>query len=218
MSLTAKPSKGSPPIPGGTYQAVCYAVVDLGTQYNEIFKKSSPKVVITWEIPSLRIEYEKDGHPAEGPRVISKTYTNILHEKSNLYQDLINWRGRDFTAQEAEGFNVSQVLSANCILTVVNTKKKDRVYANVGGVAKLMDGMKKLIPESKIIKYDIDDGIGAIPKTVPDWIVEIIKKCAEFNEQVDPLEPDESITTGGEANPDYVGDDPAEPPEDDIPF
>lgn len=206
MSLVAKPGKSIPPIPGGTYQAVCFSVIDLGTQYNETFRKFSPKIVITWEIPSLRIEYEKDGVPAEGVRVISKTYTNILHEKSNLQQDLVNWRGKSFTTEEAEGFNVSQILGSNCVLTVVNTTKNGKTYANVGGVSKLMQGMKSLTPESKIVKYDIDDGSEAIPETVPNWIIEAIRKCKEFNR-------------GGQTNPDYVGDNP-EPvsDDDDIPF
>lgn len=208
MSLTAKPSKGIPPIPGGTYQAVCYSVIDLGTQYNETFKKFLPKIVITWEIPSVRIEYEKDGQPAEGPRVISRTYTNILHEKSNLYQDLVNWRGKSFTAEEAEGFDVSQILGANCVLTVINTEKNGKTYANVGGVSKLMQGMKSILSENEMVKYDIDDGIEAIPETVPDWVRDIIKKCKEFRLQ------------GGQDNPDYCGESGTgeQAPDDDIPF
>jgi len=208
MSLTAKPGKVTPPIKGGTYQAVCYSVIDLGTQYNEIFHKFSPKVVITWEIPSLRIEYEKDGEQLEGVRVISKTYTNILHEKSNLYQDLVNWRGKSFTPEELKGFDVSQILGANCVLTIVNTEKNGKTYANVGGVSKPMEGMPSLTPENETVKYDIDDGSEAIPTSVPDWIKDIIKKCREF-------------ARGGQPNLDYCGEggtgEPS-PTDDDIPF
>ncbi len=177
----------------------------MGTHNNQIFHKLSPKIVITWEIPSLRIEYEKDGEPTEGVRVISKTYTNVLHEKSNLYQDLISWRGRDFTAEEAEGFNVSQVLGANCVLTVINTKKNGKTFANVSGVSKLMEGMPSLKPENEIVTYDTDDGIEAIPKTLPDWVKEIIAKCKEF-------------TQGDQPKSDYVGNELPPSTDDDVPF
>ncbi|KKL83869.1 hypothetical protein LCGC14_1970420 [marine sediment metagenome] len=207
MSLTAKPSKGSPPIPGGTYLAICYSVVDLGTQYNEYYHKSAPKVAITWEIPSLRIEYEKDGEKLESPRMITKTYTNVLHEKSNLWQDLISWRGKPFTIEEAKGFDVSKILGANCILTVINVEKNGKVFANVAGVSKLMVGMEKKEPENELVQYDISSGVDAIPENVPNWLKDTIKKCEEL-----------ASPTGGEPNPDWIGEDAPPPTDDDIPF
>lgn len=208
MSLTAKPSKGTTPIPAGTYHAVCYSIIDLGTQYNEYYNKSMPKVAITWEIPSLRIEYEKDGQQLEGPRVITKTYTNVLHEKSNLWQDLVSWRGRPFTIEELEGFDVSKLLTVNCVLAVINTEKNGKTYANVAGVSKLMADMTIRKPENEIVQYDINAGIDAIPKNIPDWLRDIVKKCKEFN----------PVPQGGDPNPDYVGDDPPPPEDDSIPF
>lgn len=204
MSLVAKKSEGSPPIEAGTYPAVCYSVIDLGTQYNEYWGKSSPQIVITWEIQSLRIEYEKDGEKREGPRVISKTYTNVLHEKSNLYKDLLSWRGKPFTVEEAEGFDVSNVLGANCILTIINVEKNGRTYANIAGVSKLMTGLPKKQPENELVKFDITDT--EIPESIPDWIKKLINKCEEFNHQ------------GGQDNPSWVGDDPPPITDDDIPF
>ena len=205
MSLIAKKSEGSPPIEPGTYHAICYSVIDVGTQYSEYYRKSSPKVILTWEIPKLRIEYEKDGNALEGPRVISKTYTNILHEKSNLSQDLISWRGKPFTAGEAKGFDVSKVLGVNCILTVVNEEgKNNKVYANVAGVSGLMIGMKSTEPENEKVFYDIGSGKEAIPETIPSWIKDIILKCEEF--------------TGKSKEYDGSEPTPSNEEDDDIPF
>ncbi len=208
MSTTAKPSKRTPPIEAGTFQGICYQVIDLGTQYNDYYQKSSPKILLSWEIPTLRMTFEKDGETIDLPRIISKTYTNILHEKSNLFKDLVSWRGRAFTPEEADGFDVGKVLGANCLLTIVNTVKNNKTYANVASVGKLMADMTKMMPESEMLVYQTEDGLGAIPDSLPDWIKKMIHDCEEFNQD-----------KGGQPNPNWVGDDPESIPEDsDIPF
>lgn len=204
MSTTARPSKGIDPIEAGTYQAVCFQVIDLGTQYNKQFDKSQPNIIIGWELPSVRNQYEKDGNPVDEPRIIRKTYTNVLHEKSNLFKDLVSWRGKPFTEEEAEGFDVKNVLKANCQLTIINTKKGQRTYANVASVGKLMKELSKKEPENEILSYDIEDGQGCIPESLPDWIKDTILKCEEF--------------AGGSPNPEYSDDPPPVEEADEIPF
>ena len=76
------------PAPAGTHVAICYRVIDLGTQesvYNGE-KKSARKVLISWELPN---EEKADGKPF----VISATYTWSMHEKSTLRKTLEAWRG-----------------------------------------------------------------------------------------------------------------------------
>ncbi len=206
MSTTARPSKGIDPIEAGTYQAVCFQVIDLGIQYNKQFDKTQPEIMIRWEIPSVRSQYESDGRSVDEPRVIHRVYHNILHEKSNLSRDLVSWRGKPFTEEEAEGFDVKNVLKVNCLLTIINTKKGQRTFANVAGVSKLMKEMPFKEPENEILLYDTNQGPTDIPDSLPDWIRDTIMKCEEFSQ-------------GGRSNPDYVGDDP-EPVDDDseIPF
>ena len=70
MSLTVSEKSGpsAPPIPAGTYLAVCSMMIDLGLQYNERFGNTSPKVLIGWEIPGETIEIDGE----EKPRMISK--------------------------------------------------------------------------------------------------------------------------------------------------
>ena len=64
MPITAtKKGKEYPLIPEDTYHGVCYCVIDLGTQPNPVpTYDDMRKVLIGWEIPSLRIEIEKDGN------------------------------------------------------------------------------------------------------------------------------------------------------------
>jgi hypothetical protein len=179
MSLTATQGTSREPIESGNHHGVCVAVIDLGTQYSETFNKSQPKVMFTWELPDFPIANEDGSTPEHEFRLISKDYTASLHEKSNLYGDLVSWRGCDFTAEELEGFNVKNVLGANCLVNVVHVTKGNKTYANVAAVAKLPKAMTAKVATYQLL-YDMDEAVTPIPEGIPDWIKDKIKKSAEY--------------------------------------
>jgi len=180
MSLTAKRPENEgdfDPVEAGTHHAVCYSVVDIGTQYSERFDTFHRQVVITWEIPSLRIEIDGE----DLPRALSKTYTLSLSEKSNLYNDLLSWRGVAFTEQELEGFDVRAVVGANCLLNVVHKKREGKKpAARIQAVIHLPKGSRKLEPENPTVTYSIEDDGFEIPGKIPGWIQDWIKKSKEW--------------------------------------
>lgn len=182
MSLIAKQPPGILPIPGDTYQAICYSLIELGTQHSEKYQKDIPQVMIGWEIPEVRIDIERDGVMVNLPRVISKTYTNSLGEKANLYADLISWRGKEFTQKELEAFDLRNILGSNCLLGVINKlNQKGKTIAVISSVSKLVKGMSIAKPENPIISFDMDaDGIVNIPEALPDWIKDQIKNSVEY--------------------------------------
>jgi hypothetical protein len=195
MSLTAKEPEGNNMelIPPDTYQALICWITDLGTQHSDFYDKDAPKVVITWEIPSVRIDM--DGKSM--PRLISKTYTTSLHEKANLRKDLEAIRGVPFSDEDLLGFDIRKALGVNCILQDVHATREKKTYANVATVAKLMKGMEKAIPETPTFCYDIEDGFD-FPEDMPDWMRDRIKKSLEYKEAMrpessdyDPENPDE---------------------------
>jgi len=173
MSLTARPGASIEPIENGNHHGICVAVIDLGTQYE--FEKSTPKVMVIWELPDF------PRSDSNGFREIHKEYSTSLHELSNLYQDLVSWRGRDFTVEELEGFNMKNVLGANCLVNVIQeaSKKTNRIYAKVKTVAKLPKSMANLVATYQLL-YDMDEDVMPIPEGIPDWIKDKIKKSAEY--------------------------------------
>ena len=182
MSLMArdKGGEGFPPIDPGTHHAVCYGVVDLGTQQNQLFDNKAQKVWIVWELPDVRIEFDKDGKHYNIPRSISKIYTLSIHEKSNLGKDLVSWRGVPFNEAEKQGFDIVSILEANCLLQVVQQQKNGKTYAQITTIAKLMKNMQKAKPENEIIQYSMEvDGFN-IPKNIPEWVAKMIHKSEEF--------------------------------------
>ena len=188
MSLTAKQTGGADfaPIPEGTYTAVCYAVVDLGTHTNPKFDKVAHKVLIQWEIPEETIQVERNGEMVDMPRAISKKYTMSLHTKATLRHDLEAWRGKAFTEAELDGFDVSKLAGAQCLMCVVHEPSKDgsKVYANIKSIMAPPKGSKKIKPVNPVVVFEIPDDAAPgfeIPESdLPEWIVELIRESHEW--------------------------------------
>jgi len=204
MSLTANQGSSIEPVENGNHHGVCVAVIDLGTQYSELFNKSQPKVMLTWELVDFPM-VDENGKP-NGFRLISKEYTSSLHEKANLYGDLVSWRGVDFTAEELAGFNIKKVLGANCLVNVVRVTKNSKTYANVTAVAKLPKAMTPKVATYQML-YDMDEDVMPIPEGIADWIKDKIKASQEYIAEM-----------GGQANPPDPSDGQVPVNDDDIPF
>lgn len=121
----------------GTYAAVCYKLVDIGTQVGEYQgqKTIRRQVIVGWEINELMTTKEHAGKPF----VVSKFYTQSLHENATLRHDLAGWRGRDFTPEELLGFNAKDIIGKSCMLSLVLNEKNK---INIASVSKLPKGME----------------------------------------------------------------------------
>jgi hypothetical protein len=180
MGLMADDSgKDIEPIPEGVYQAICYAIYDLGTQTSELYGDAH-QCLISWEIPEVRIEYDKDGQHYDLPRAISKYYTVSLHEKSNLRKALVSWRGRAFTPEELKGFDVQKLLGANCMLQIIHTNKNDKVRAEVASILPLYKGLQRKEAENPLVMFSFSEYDGGIPKNVPSWVMKKIEQSKEW--------------------------------------
>jgi len=116
----------------GSYGATCRQIIDLGTQESDYqgVKSHKHQILVGWELDELM----EDGRPF----VVSKFYTASLNEKANFRQDLISWRGRDFTNEELGGFDPANILGAPCMLSLILTEKGK---IKVQNVSKLPKGM-----------------------------------------------------------------------------
>ena len=187
-TASAKPKRE--PVPAGVQHAVCYSVVDLGTPPPSGNFPSRRKVMITWELPNERITVEdSEGHARDLPRAISKEYTLSLDKKSNLRKDLEAWRGKPFTAEEGDGFEIGKLIGANCQLNVVHKPSADgsRIYANVAGIMPLGKGTAKIPPENPTIVFDLPaQGPVDFPMDLPEWVVNKIKTSHEYQDLMNP--------------------------------
>jgi hypothetical protein len=142
MSNIVSKSKNYEKCSTGLQQAVCVFVNDIGTQIGEYQgkRKELPKVIISWELK----ETIKDGDYAGKRFMMNKYYTKSLYEMANLTKDLENWRGKKFTQEELNGFDLDNLIGANCYLNIVVTEKD---YRKVSAVLPLPRDIEKLKPE-----------------------------------------------------------------------
>lgn len=203
MSLKIKKKSGSsvPPMEAGTYPAVCVGIVDLGEQYNEAFKKYTDKMLFIWEIPSQTIEIDGENKP----RWLSKDFSASLHEKSNLYQTLVSWRGKAFTeaelAEDENGdmqFSVLEMLGSGCFLQVIVEEKDSGSYNRITSVIALPAGMDVPKTETPLIAFDIDAWDDEVFNSLPGWIQERIKKSTQYQKLHVPTDPVDVDTSGGQ--------------------
>ena len=179
--VKAETKGGQDPVPAGVHHAVCYAVIDIGTQdpNNPNFRPSR-KTIIIWELPHETIT-TPDGTK---PRVISCEYTASIGKKATLRSVLESWRGRPFTAEELNGFDLKKIIGHNCQLNVVHKAGKtdpSRVYARIQSVVPLVKGMPPVKPSNETIYYDIpESGPINIPDSIPEWIAAKIVASDEY--------------------------------------
>ena len=193
MSLTAKGGefKEREPVPEGSHPAVCVGVIDLGTQTNEVYGGARHEVLVMWELPEVRIEWEKDGHKTNLPRSISRRFTLSLNPKANLCPFLEAWRGKKFTPQELDGFDVGQIAGHACFLGVVHKPSpKGGMRAVVASVMPWPRTMQAAKPkaEGRVIAWDLDEMSGPeLPAELPEWVRDVIKKSAEYRAMIDKV-------------------------------
>lgn len=203
MSLRIKKKSGSslPPMEAGTYPAVCVGVVDLGEQYSETFKKYSDKLLVIWEIPSQTIEIDGE----QKPRWLSKDFSASLHEKSNLYQTLVSWRGKSFTEQElaVDGngfmqFSVLDMLGTGCFLQVIVEERDSGTYNRITSVIALPAGMEAPATQTPLLAFDMDAWDDETFNALPEWVRNRIKKSTQYQKLHAPTDPVDVDTSGGQ--------------------
>ena len=180
MSMIAK-SEGNSNIKrleDGVYTAISSMLVDLGIQNSEKYGKSSRKFIIVWNIENEFVEVNGE----QLPRVMSKEYTMSLGEKSNLRKDLQAWRGKQFTPEELEGFNLYNILNKGCQLQILNTENNGKTYTNIVSIMALPKGIV-IEPLEKVVVFDtFDEKTWNRYSEIPKWMQDKIKQCENLSE------------------------------------
>lgn len=162
-------------------------MIDLGTQHTsgQYGDKFQHKLRIGWELfgeddQGNPLTIDVDGK--DMPMTISKSYTVSLHEKAGLRKDLAAWRGRDFTDDEAKGFDVAKLLGAYCMVNVTTTEANGKTYSNVAGLTPLPGALKNAKPEGvhDLVMFDLDKPDLSVFDKFHEKLQEAIKRSPEW--------------------------------------
>lgn len=196
MKLKDKIKAKLPPLPGGTYPAICIGVADLGDQFYQKYENTSRKVAFTFEIPS-----ESDG---EGrPRQLSQRYTFSVNKKSKMRPMLNGWTNKNMSEQEMLEFDLFSLIGSSCLINI--SVSEDGQYNDIETVMSLPKGMPPLQSATPVIKYDMDaDGFeGEVWDNLPNWVKDKVRNSKQYRE----LAPDTVLSAS--PNEEKTADTPA---------
>jgi hypothetical protein len=187
--------------PAGTHKAICYRVIDLGTQDTSFQgqAKKQHKIMVSWELPDEKMS---DGRPF----TISQRYTWSMSEKATLRKHLEAWRGVKFVDSDfgPNGFNIKKIVGLGCLLTIIHNERDDKTYANIISISKAMKGMEMPAPSNETAYLWLDRSL---------WQEDVFQKLS------DKLRGD--IMKSPEYAAIVNGDEPAKPADDmndEVPF
>lgn len=187
MELASKPRILQP---AGTHTAVCYQMIDLGTQKIDYQGniKMLRRVIYGWELSE---ELMEDGRPY----AIGKEFSAVDGSKAKIVEFLTSW----LAAPIPKGFKLEGQIGKACNLTVVHavSEKSGEPYAKIGGIAPLKKSEKAPQMRNIPILFQLGDftkdgGFDskfdqAVFNGLPEWIQEKIKLSPEYAEAINAM-------------------------------
>jgi len=217
MGLIAKNSGGGggfTPVPPGMHLARCYRVIDLGTQ-------NSTFLGVVTKKPKVMFQFEVHGEDDVGnaivtakgePMSISKNFTLSLVEKATLRKDLQTWRGREFTQQELNGFELKNVLGVWAMISVIKAMGNDgNEYTNISAIMPVPLAIKRGgMPQghNDLKEFSIDEPDMELFSTFSNGLKEKIQKSPEWQARGNSNTPARKPTNTGSGFDDMDSDIP----------
>lgn len=175
-------------LPAGSHVAVCYGMIDLGTQ-KITFKgveKSRRQVRIAWELSEhLRTFKEENG--AE-PVTAGKTFSLSMYEKAGLRTFMEGWRGKKYTKEEAEAVDITKMLGVACMLNIAHgANDNGEQYASVTGATLMHPSIPKPVQHNPSYFFSLDEYNEEQYLHLPKWMQEKIAESPEYKAIKNPV-------------------------------
>jgi len=182
MAIVAKNTGGTAyePLEAGNYPARCISMIRVGTVEEEYLgkKKWMDKVTLTFEIP----DEQKVFTEAKGmqPYVFSKDFTLSMYEKANLRKVLESWRGKAFTNEQAESFDITALVGKPCLLNIIHKQVGDKTYANIAGISAMPKGMTCSPQINESVVFNVEEFDQKVFDGLSEYVQNKIKRSREY--------------------------------------
>lgn len=143
-------------IPAGRHLAVCYGVVDLGSQPNKFESgKFDRKVKIFFELSDLIMEFIEGSQSR--PAGVSKEYNPSLTISTELRKHLESWQGKEFSIEERRGFDLFRILGKPAMLEVYHKQQsKGGIWVEIQQIYRAGKGVLPL-QFNETLKFSFED-------------------------------------------------------------
>lgn len=177
MKIKDRARPALPPVPGGQYLVVCVGVYDLGEQYSEKYKNYSPKLMFTFDLPSLTIEV--DGK--KEPRQLSREFNISGKSNSNLRSFISSWNGVQYSDEAFGEFDPLTQVGKPAMINVLLNETGE--YANIDTIMPLFPGMPAPTTTTPLKTWDMDKWDDKLFGDLPGWVQDRIKKSTQYQKE-----------------------------------
>jgi hypothetical protein len=130
---------GFAPHSEGQFAMVCVDVVDLGIKVEQFPGQDAPR-----EVPKVGLVFAS-GERQDGKEltIVTTEMTLSMNEKANLRKFLESWRGKSYSAEQAEaGVPVGKLHGHTALVSIEHvTTRKGRKFAKISSIAPLPKAM-----------------------------------------------------------------------------
>lgn len=177
MKIKDRAKPALPPVPAGQYLAVCVGVYDLGEQYSEKYKNYSPKLMISFDIPSVTIEVEGKMEP----RQLSREFTITTKNNSKLREFISSWNGTQYSDEAFGEFDPLTQVGKPAMINVLLNETGE--YANINTIMPLFPGLPAPTTTTPLRVWDMDKWDDKAFEDLPAWVQEKIKKSSQYQKE-----------------------------------
>lgn len=185
MKIKSGVKPSLPPVPGGTYLAVCVYSIAIGEQLCEFKDKGKSynnQVMLGFELQGVTIEI--DGK--QEPRTLGRTF-NIAKSKNSALRKFVGaWEAKEFTDEEFLELDTNDLVGKPAMLNVVLNESGE--YANIESIMQIPAGFP--IPQATLplIRFDMDPWDQAAYEKLPEWAQQRIQKSTEWQKNHAPTD------------------------------
>jgi hypothetical protein len=168
---------GFEPAPHGWHVARCFAVIDLGTHFDQKWDKETHLVRIGFELPKTQ---RNDGKPF----VVYQRYTLSHHEKSRLRQDLEAWYGKKFSTaalNKAGGFDLAKLVGREAFINITHSETDSgNIFANIAALGPIPEDMECPAAINEPVVFSLQAFEQSVFDSLTDKTKEQIKESGEY--------------------------------------
>ena len=181
MPITLPEEQAYELAPAGSHTAICFRVVDLGTQPGIYGPKW--QILCSWE---LFDEPMVDGRPF----TISRRYTLSSNRKAALRADTEGVLGRALTAADFGRFDLATLLGMTATVGVKHETRDDgRTFANITSIMKRPKAVAERLPcSNEAIAFSLADRPFREHEfeQLPQWLRDVIARSPEYEMAIRP--------------------------------
>lgn len=180
--------------PAGNHIARVCSIIHLGVLPGEYMgqPKETDTVRIGFELSNERETFKEGEEPK--PFIVSAEYTVSMNEKAKLRKIVEGIEGVTFYDEEAESYDVTELLGKVCMLNVSHkTSAKGNTYAKIESAAPLPKGIAapEAFNQAFILDYD-NNWSEAKFNALPDFIKEKMRTSRNYRNKMNPQASGES--------------------------